>query len=59
MAAATLAAGLDGVMIEVHPLPSAALSDGAQALTTDQFSDLMVKLKALGEVCNRSVGSHL
>ncbi len=53
MAAAALAAGLDGVMIEVHPMPSAALSDGSQALTTEQFSDLMAKLKKLGEVCNR------
>lgn len=62
MAAATLAAGLDGVMVEVHPMPSAALSDGAQALTTEQFSDMMDKLKKLGEVCNRPVstpGGHL
>lgn len=53
MAAATLAAGLDGVMVEVHPMPSAALSDGAQALTTEQFADMMDRLKRLGEVCNR------
>ncbi len=62
MAAATLAAGLDGVMIEVHPMPSAALSDGAQALTTEQFSDMMERLKKLGDVCNRPVhapGGHL
>jgi 3-deoxy-7-phosphoheptulonate synthase len=57
MAAATLAAGLDGVMIEVHPMPSAALSDGAQALTTEQFGDMMTKLVALGKVCNRPVGN--
>jgi 3-deoxy-7-phosphoheptulonate synthase len=57
MAAATLAAGLDGIMIEVHPMPSAALSDGAQALTTEQFGDLMTKLVALGKVCNRPVGN--
>lgn len=56
MAAATLAAGLDGVMVEVHPVPSAALSDGAQALTIEQFDDMMVKLKALGQVCNRPLG---
>ncbi|MBY0518449.1 MAG: 3-deoxy-7-phosphoheptulonate synthase [Bacteriovoracaceae bacterium] len=62
MAAATLAAGLDGVMVEVHPMPSAALSDGSQALTTEQFADMMEKLKRLGEVCNRPVhapGGHL
>ena len=57
MAAATLAAGLDGVMVEVHPMPSAALSDGAQALTTEQFSDMMVKLRVLGEVCGRPLTS--
>lgn len=55
MAAASLAAGLDGVMVEVHPMPSAALSDGAQALTTEQFADMMDKLKRLGEVCNRPI----
>lgn len=59
MAAATLAAGLDGVMIEVHPVPSAALSDGSQALTIEQFSDLMDRLKKLGDVCHRPVGNHL
>ena len=62
MAAATLAAGLDGVMVEVHPMPSAALSDGAQALITEQFADMMDKLKKLGDVCNRPVsapGGHL
>jgi 3-deoxy-7-phosphoheptulonate synthase len=53
MAAATLAAGLDGVMVEVHPMPSAALSDGAQALTTEQFADMMTKLRVLGVACDR------
>jgi 3-deoxy-7-phosphoheptulonate synthase len=57
MAAATLAAGLDGVMVEVHPMPSAALSDGAQALTTEQFSDMMVKLRVLGVACGRPLTS--
>lgn len=57
MAAATLAAGLDGVMVEVHPMPSAALSDGSQALTTEQFADMMDKLKKLGDVCNRPINA--
>lgn len=41
MARAALAAGLDGVMLEVHPEPDAALSDGAQALSTAEFCGFM------------------
>ncbi len=55
MAAAALAAGLDGVMVEVHPHPAAALSDGAQALTTEQFGAMMDRLTILGKACQRPV----
>jgi len=41
MARAAIAAGADGIMVEVHPNPAAALSDGPQSLTFDQFDDLM------------------
>jgi 3-deoxy-7-phosphoheptulonate synthase len=41
MSAAALAAGADGVMIEVHPDPGSAMSDGAQSLDLDAFADLM------------------
>ncbi|MBR6795378.1 MAG: 3-deoxy-7-phosphoheptulonate synthase, partial [Clostridia bacterium] len=41
MAMAAAAAGADGLMIEVHPNPSAALCDGAQSLTPDDFEALM------------------
>ena len=41
MARAALAVGADGILIEVHPEPCAALSDGPQALTFDQFADLV------------------
>lgn len=44
MALAGLAAGADGVMIEVHPCPSQALSDGEQSLDFDDFDRLMEKL---------------
>ncbi|MBP2018727.1 3-deoxy-7-phosphoheptulonate synthase [Symbiobacterium terraclitae] len=44
MARAALAAGLDGVMLEVHPDPTQALSDAAQALTPADFQRLMVEL---------------
>ena len=41
MAAAAVAAGADGLIIEVHPDPETALSDGYQSLTFKQFEDLM------------------
>lgn len=43
---ASIAAGADGLMIEVHNNPSAALSDGAQSLTPAQFDSVMDKVKA-------------
>lgn len=46
LARAALAAGAAGVMVEVHPNPAAALSDGAQALTFDQFEELRAALEA-------------
>ncbi len=49
MAKAALIAGADGVMIEMHPNPRVALSDGSQALTPGQFSELMSDLKRLAE----------
>lgn len=48
MSLASFAAGADGIMIEVHPEPKKALSDGEQSLDFDQFEDLMNDLKKLG-----------
>ncbi|MGH7698374.1 MAG: 3-deoxy-7-phosphoheptulonate synthase, partial [Candidatus Dormibacteria bacterium] len=45
MAAATLAAGADGLMVEVHPDPAQAQSDGAQSLRPDRFTDMMGALR--------------
>ena len=45
LAAAAVAAGADGLMIEVHNDPAHAKSDGAQSLTPDQFDSLMATLK--------------
>lgn len=45
MAKAAVAAGADALMIEVHPNPAKALSDGAQSLTPDQFDELMQALQ--------------
>jgi 3-deoxy-7-phosphoheptulonate synthase len=47
MAKAALVAGADGVMIEMHPNPKIALSDGSQALTPDQFTKLMAEMNRL------------
>jgi 3-deoxy-7-phosphoheptulonate synthase len=45
MSKAALAAGADGLIIEVHPCPERALSDGPQSLDLDGFSDLMKQLR--------------
>ena len=47
MSRAALAAGSNGVMIEVHPKPEAALSDGFQSLNFDDFNKLMVSVRAM------------
>lgn len=53
MALAALAAGADGLLIEIHPEPDRALSDGAQSLDFDQFDQLLERLRALAEVLGR------
>jgi 3-deoxy-7-phosphoheptulonate synthase len=55
MARAAVAAGADGLLIEVHPQPDRALSDGAQSLSPDQFVDLMRQCRAIAEVIGRRV----
>src|SRR5436305_4057988 len=55
MARAAVAAGADGVMIEVHPEPDRALSDGAQSLFPDQFTQLVSELRAVAAAIGRSV----
>ncbi len=53
MAKAAIAAGTDSLMIEVHPNPAKALSDGPQSLTPDQFDQLMGELGVLGRALGR------
>lgn len=48
VARAALAAGADGIMVEVHPRPAQALSDGQQSLTLEKMARLMTELKAAG-----------
>jgi 3-deoxy-7-phosphoheptulonate synthase len=55
MARAAVAAGADGLIIEVHQDPDRALSDGAQSLRPDQFSDLMRQLRMIAPAVGRSL----
>ncbi|MCE9624380.1 MAG: 3-deoxy-7-phosphoheptulonate synthase [Deltaproteobacteria bacterium] len=55
MAMAGVAVGADGLMIEVHPTPEKAWSDGAQSLTLEMFAEMMEKLKPLIAMMNRSL----
>ncbi len=52
---AAIAAGADGAMIEVHPNPTMALSDGAQSLKPNKFAELMEQLRALAVVMGREL----
>ena len=52
---AALAAGADGLMIEVHPHPKKALSDGMQSLRPDRFNELMTTIRTMARVMNRGV----
>jgi 3-deoxy-7-phosphoheptulonate synthase len=45
VARAAVAIGADGMIVEVHPYPEKAVSDGAQSLTLDQFSGMMRQLQ--------------
>lgn len=53
MAMAAIAAGTDSLMIEVHPNPAKALSDGPQSLTLERFDCLMQELAVIGKAVNR------
>jgi 3-deoxy-7-phosphoheptulonate synthase len=55
MALAGIAAGADGVMIEVHPHPELALSDGAQSLKPSRFHTLMQRIRAVAAAVDRTV----
>jgi 3-deoxy-7-phosphoheptulonate synthase len=53
MAMAAIAAGTDSLMIEVHPNPKKALSDGPQSLTPERFNSLMKELSVIGKAVER------
>ena len=54
LAKAAAAVGADGLMIEVHPCPAKALSDGPQSLTFDDFEKLMKGLAPYTELAGRT-----
>jgi len=55
LARAAVAAGADGLLIEMHPNPDRALSDGAQSLKPEQLTDLMDQLRAIAPVVGRAL----
>ena len=52
---AAIAAGADGLMIEVHPTPSTARSDAEQSLTPDEFTNVMTRLRAFAAAAGRTM----
>ena len=60
MARAAVAAGADGVMVEVHPNPDSAKSDGPQSLNLEQFGVLMNRCRIIATTLGRQItkGSH-
>jgi len=55
MARACVAAGADGIIVEVHNDPDHALSDGAQSLFPDQFSQMMKEVRMIADAIGRSI----
>jgi 3-deoxy-7-phosphoheptulonate synthase len=55
LALAGIAAGADGLIVEVHPDPSTAVSDGRQSLTVPGFGQMMDKLRPVATALGRSI----
>src|SRR3954463_911160 len=55
MGRAAIAAGADGIIVEVHPTPDRALSDGGQSLYPDQFARLVQEIRAIAGAIGRTV----
>ena len=55
MARASIAAGADGILVEVHHDPDHALSDGAQSLYPDQFAQMMKEVRMIAQAINRNI----
>jgi 3-deoxy-7-phosphoheptulonate synthase len=59
LARAGIAAGADGVMVDVHPHPESALCDGAQALNGDALDELARAVTAIPPLLGRTSAAHL
>ena len=57
MAKASIAAGADGVIVEVHPNPDRALSDGYQSLNFKQFNEMMSDCRQIADAIGRTLGA--
>jgi 3-deoxy-7-phosphoheptulonate synthase len=57
LARAAIAVGADGLIVEVHPQPDRALSDGYQSLYPEQFEELVSEVRAIAAVLGRTVGA--
>jgi 3-deoxy-7-phosphoheptulonate synthase len=55
LALAAVAAGADGIIVEVHPCPDKAWCDGVQSLTLDMFEEMMEKIRAVADAMGRSL----
>jgi 3-deoxy-7-phosphoheptulonate synthase len=55
MARAAVAAGADGLLVEVHPTPERALSDGVQSISPEEFMELMRQCRAIADVLGRRI----
>ncbi len=59
LARAAVAAGCDGLLMEVHPNPDKALSDGAQSLFPEQFATFMAQLRIIARAVDRSITAEI
>jgi 3-deoxy-7-phosphoheptulonate synthase len=55
IARAAIAAGADGLMVEVHPDPTHAASDGKQSLKPEKFAEMVKQVKSIAEAMDRRI----
>ena len=58
MALASVAAGADGIIVEVHPNPDKAVSDGAQTLFPERFAKLVEEMRLVANAVGRTISSN-
>jgi len=56
LARAAVAAGADGIIVETHPRPEEALSDGPQQIPTADFPEFAAEIRALASLMGRTIG---